>query len=68
MMFFAGVQLLFIGILGEYLARVYDEVKGRPSYIVAEVATSKSETRGSNPKSRAPKTKMTAPIEKDLLS
>ena len=68
MMFFAGVQLLFIGILGEYLARVYDEVKGRPSYIVAEVATSKSETSGSNPKSRAPKTKMTAPIEKDLLS
>ncbi|ROH88242.1 glycosyltransferase [Pseudomethylobacillus aquaticus] len=36
-MFFSGVQLLFIGILGEYLARVYDEVKGRPSYIVAEV-------------------------------
>ena len=37
MMFFAGVQLLFIGVLGEYLARVYDEVKGRPPYIVAEV-------------------------------
>lgn len=37
MMFFAGVQLLFIGILGEYLARIYDEVKGRPPYIVAEV-------------------------------
>jgi glycosyltransferase involved in cell wall biosynthesis len=36
MMFFSGVQLLFIGILGEYLARVYDEVKGRPTYIVAE--------------------------------
>ncbi len=37
MMFFSGVQLLFIGVLGEYLARVYDEVKGRPAYIVAEV-------------------------------
>ncbi|MEZ0232860.1 MAG: glycosyltransferase family 2 protein [Methylophilaceae bacterium] len=36
-MFFSGVQLLFIGILGEYLARIYDEVKGRPSYIVSEV-------------------------------
>ena len=36
MMFFSGVQLLFIGILGEYLARVYDEVKGRPTYVVAE--------------------------------
>ena len=38
MMFLSGVQLLFIGILGEYLARIYDEVKGRPPYIVAEVA------------------------------
>lgn len=36
-MFFSGVQLLFIGILGEYLARVYDEVKERPPYIVAEI-------------------------------
>lgn len=36
-MFFSGVQLLFIGILGEYLARIYDEVKGRPTYIVSEV-------------------------------
>lgn len=36
-MFFSGVQLLFIGILGEYLARIYDEVKGRPPYIVAEI-------------------------------
>lgn len=36
-MFFSGVQLLFIGILGEYLARVYEEVKGRPPYVVAEV-------------------------------
>ncbi|BEV07195.1 glycosyltransferase family 2 protein [Methylophilus glucosoxydans] len=39
MMFLSGVQLLFIGVLGEYLARVYDEVKGRPPYIVAEVVT-----------------------------
>lgn len=37
MMFFAGVQLLFVGILGEYLARVYDEVKARPHYIVSDV-------------------------------
>ncbi len=35
MMFFSGVQLLFIGILGEYLGRVYEEVKQRPRYIVA---------------------------------
>ncbi len=36
-MFFSGVQLLFIGVLGEYLARVFDEVKHRPNYIVARI-------------------------------
>jgi hypothetical protein len=37
MMFFSGVQLLFIGVLGEYLARIFDEVKARPKYIVARI-------------------------------
>jgi glycosyltransferase involved in cell wall biosynthesis len=35
-MFFAGVQLLSLGILGEYLGRMYEEVKGRPLFLVAE--------------------------------
>jgi glycosyltransferase involved in cell wall biosynthesis len=35
-MFFAGVQLLSLGILGEYLGRVYEEVKGRPLFLVDE--------------------------------
>lgn len=35
LMLFSGVQLLSIGILGEYLGRVYDEVKRRPIYILA---------------------------------
>lgn len=34
--FFSGIQLLSIGVLGEYLARVFTEVKGRPGYLVAE--------------------------------
>jgi len=33
--FLGGIQLIAIGILGEYLARVYDEVKHRPLYIIA---------------------------------
>ena len=35
-MFFSGVQLLSLGVLGEYLGRVFEEVKQRPSFLVAD--------------------------------
>ena len=36
LIFLAGVLLIGMGILGEYIGRTYDEAKGRPLYIVAE--------------------------------
>jgi polyisoprenyl-phosphate glycosyltransferase len=34
--FFAGVQLISLGVIGEYLSRVFEEVKARPLYVIAE--------------------------------
>ncbi|OGB44061.1 MAG: glycosyl transferase family 2 [Burkholderiales bacterium RIFOXYC2_FULL_59_8] len=36
MMFFSGIQLLSIGILAEYVGRIFEEVKQRPNYLVSQ--------------------------------
>ncbi len=39
---FSGIQLMIIGIIGEYIGYIYDEVKGRPIYIIDKIYESQS--------------------------
>lgn len=48
--FFGGVQLFFLGVMGSYLARVYDEVKGRPRYVIQDSWRSKGNARARGPR------------------
>jgi glycosyltransferase involved in cell wall biosynthesis len=50
--FLGGIQLLTIGILGEYISRIFREVKGRPVAVVSEVIVAEPIAKASKPSGR----------------
>ena len=42
--FLSGANLFFLGVIGEYVGRTYEESKGRPLYVVDEVVTGNAPT------------------------
>ena len=37
MLYFSGANMFAIGMIGEYIGKIYEEIKGRPRYIVEEI-------------------------------
>ena len=58
--FLSGVNLFFLGIIGEYVGRVYEEAKGRPHYVVRKVIRQ----RGRGTSAAAPSTEPTEVYER----
>ena len=44
--FFGGMTLFSVGLIGEYLIRIIDEVTGAPRYVVRQVVEGRSDRRG----------------------
>ena len=55
MVFLSGMNLLFLGLLGEYLGRVYEEVKRRPLYVVDQVVRGNAVGAGGRPAPAEPR-------------
>ncbi len=51
-LFFNGIILIILGIIGEYIGRIYDEAKGRPLYVVRQLVNFPEDARGRKQETR----------------
>jgi dolichol-phosphate mannosyltransferase len=52
--FLSGILLFFLGIIGEYVGRIYEETKARPQYVIGQMVGKNPVTRNSDPGQGAP--------------
>ena len=66
--FFAGVQLMFLGVVGEYVGRIFEEVKGRPSFIVKNIIGNSAKCKANMQKTTGSSTAITGGGDRENLT